>query len=93
MKRLLLVPALAFVSASCQDLNESATGPQEAASIPSFSHEAPPGTCLDLADHKPLTPGGGYASDVSQSPCDGRLNGGTEGFFFLPYEDTEEWRF
>ena len=78
MKRWLLVPALALVAASCQDLNESAMGPDEQASAPSFSHSGPVTSCLDLADHPP-------SDDTAQmSPCDGRLNGGTDGFFFLP---------
>lgn len=78
MKRWLLVPALALVAASCQDLNESAVGPEESASIPSFSHTGPVGSCLDLADHPPSE------ETPQMSPCDGRLNGGTDGFFFLP---------
>ena len=78
MKRWFFVPALALVAASCQDLNESAMGPEESASVPSFSHTEPVTSCLDLADHPP-------ADDTPQlSPCDGRLNGGTDGFFFLP---------
>ena len=78
MKRWLLVPALALVAASCQDMNESTVGPEEQASGPSFSHTGPVTSCLDLADHPP-------SADTAQlSPCDGRLNGGTDGFFFLP---------
>jgi hypothetical protein len=71
MKRWLLVPALALVAASCQDMNESTMGPEEQASAPSFSHSGLETSCLDLADHP-------------QSPCDGRLNGGRDGFYFLP---------
>ncbi|MGB5676141.1 MAG: hypothetical protein WBO43_16540, partial [Gemmatimonadota bacterium] len=78
MKRWLLVPALALVAASCQDLNESTVGPEEQASAPSFSHTGPVTSCLDLADHPPS------ADTPQMSPCDGRLNGGTDGFFFLP---------
>lgn len=74
MKRLFLVATLAFVAASCQDLNESAMGPEASTTGPSFSHSGAADSCLDLADH---------ASSVS-SPCDGRLNGGLDGFFFLP---------
>ena len=78
MKRWLLVPVLALVAASCQDMNDSTAGPEEQTSVPSFSHTGPVTSCLDLADHPPssVTP--------QLSPCDGRLNGGTDGFFFLP---------
>jgi len=82
MKRWLLVPALALVAASCQDMNESATGPQESSSIPTFSHVGDPQSCLDLADHAPAD---GSAAP-QQSPCDGRLPAGftgTAGFYFL----------
>lgn len=84
MKRWLLVPALALVAASCQDLSESTTGPEESASIPAFSHTGPVSGCLDLADHPPLDGNGDYDGSVSQSPCDGRLNQGSTGFFFEP---------
>jgi hypothetical protein len=85
MKRWLLVPALALVAASCQDLNESAMGPEETTSIPLFSHTGPVNGCLDLADHPPVV-GNVYDSGATpqQSPCDGRLNGGLDGFFLLP---------
>jgi hypothetical protein len=76
MKRWLLVPALALVAASCQDLSESALGPDESSSIPAFGLTGEAESCLDLADHPPGTP--------QQSPCDGRLNGGRDGFYFLP---------
>ena len=73
MKRWFAVPALALAAASCQDMNDSTVGPEDSASVPSFSYTAV-SSCLDLADDP---------SSV-MSPCDGRLNGGTDGFFFLP---------
>ena len=82
MKRWLLVPALALVAASCQDLNESTMGPEESSSIPTFSHVGDAQSCLDLADHAPAD---GSAAP-QQSPCDGRLPAdfaGTAGFYFL----------
>ena len=78
MKRWLLVPALALVAASCQDLNESAVGPEKQASVPSFTHTGPVTSCLDLADHPPT------GGTPQLSPCDGRLNAGLDGFYFLP---------
>lgn len=87
MKRWLLVPALALVAVSCQDLNESAMGPEESTSSPLFSHTGAAGTCLDLADHPPVDENGYDAGATpQQSPCDGRLPAGftgTEGFLFL----------
>ena len=78
MKRWFFVPALALVAASCQDLNESAMGPNGSAANSSFSYSATAGSCLDLA--------GTYDPNARppQSPCDGRLNGGLAGFYFLP---------
>jgi hypothetical protein len=76
MKRWLLVPVLALAVASCQDFNESVMGPENLA--PSFSHTGVVESCLDLADHPPS------AETPHLSPCDGRLNGGLDGFFLLP---------
>jgi hypothetical protein len=76
MKRWLLVPVLALAVAACQDFNESVMGPEDLA--PSFSHTGGVTSCLDLADHPPS------AETPQLSPCDGRLNGGLDGFFFLP---------
>lgn len=74
MKRWLCVPVLALTVASCQDFNETVTGPEESDWAPSFSHIGTEPWCLDFADD----------AETQLSPCDGRLNGGLDGFFFLP---------
>jgi len=74
MRKWWLVTALALVATSCQDFNESATGPVESTSAPLFSHNGPENGCLGQADNY----------DSGTSPCDGRLNDGLIGFYFEP---------
>jgi hypothetical protein len=77
-KRWLHIPVLALAVASCQDFDKSVTGPGGSDLAPLFSHTGSVTSCLDLADHPPS------AETPQLSPCDGRLNGGLDGFFLLP---------